>query len=129
MDFSSVPQRDQTKAIGQSEQKAAERENGSIRTGSQSSPVSLEDMSNVFVQPAISPVSEGRAGRTALHQLGLLAHHQHFPNRIARQEKFNRSEIPKKVFNVPVVEHTLQARRLLFSRGTPRRHELHLLYL
>ena len=63
-------------------------------------------------------------------QLGYtLAHHQHFPNGIARQKKFDRSEIPEEVFNVPVVEHALQARGLFFRRGTPGRRELHLLHL
>src|ERR1017187_5722455 len=51
-----------------------------------------------------------RAGTPALHQQACLAHHQHFPYGIARQEKLDRSEIAEEVFNVPVVEHALQAR-------------------
>src|ERR1019366_8905108 len=81
------------------------------------------------VQPVYPTRDESYGGATALHRQTRLAHDQHFPDSIARQEKLDRSEIPEEVFNVPVVEYALQARGLLFGRGTAGWCELHLLHL
>ena len=45
-----------------------------------------------------------------------LSHHQNFSDVIAREEEFNRREIAEEIFNVPVMEDSLQ-REYLASRS------------
>ena len=57
-----------------------------------------------------------------------LPHHQHFANVVARQEKFDRGEVPEEILDMPVVEHSLQARRFTFVGGMSRQCELDLVH-
>jgi hypothetical protein len=83
-------------------------------------------VSPVLPCTAVNGSSRGDARRSII-KLDL-AHYQHFPYGVARQKKFDRREIAKEVFDVPVIKYALQTGRLLFRRRSSRRRELYLLH-
>ena len=75
------------------------------------------------------PLYRGKSGVGGRGTRANLPHDQHFADVVARQEEFDGGKVPEKILDMPVVEHSLQARRFCFVGGMSRQCELDLVHL